>query len=106
MTLILKHLKTLKTLQHFSIYSDHSQGARSFLVKVTEFKITKNIKGPLWQCGSIRVVCMYGVLCGDVSWKLEVQLTSPHRTPYILQFTLHLHTERHTYTPHYAATLP
>ena len=37
-------------------------------MKVTEFKITKNIKGPLLQCGSIRVVCMYGVLCGDVSW--------------------------------------
>ena len=46
----------------------YPQGARSFLVKVTEFKITKNIKGPLWQCGSIRLVCMYGVLCGDVSW--------------------------------------
>ena len=46
----------------------YPQGARSFLVKVTEFKVTKSIKGPLWQCGSIRLVCMYGVLCRDVSW--------------------------------------
>ena len=37
----------------FDLYSDHPQGARSFLVKVIEFKITKNIKGPLRQCGSI-----------------------------------------------------
>jgi len=93
------------------------------LLKSLSFKITKNIKGPLWQCGSIVwCVCvafcvemwgglqyvwhsvwrcnldcnMYGVLCGDVRWT-EVQLTSPHRTPYILQSKLHLHTERHTY---------
>ena len=26
------------------------------------------MKGPLWQYGSIHLVCMYGVLCGDVSW--------------------------------------
>ena len=26
----------------FDLYSDHPQGACSFLVKVTEFKITKN----------------------------------------------------------------
>ena len=31
-------LKYLKTLQHVSIISDHLQGARRFLVKVTEFK--------------------------------------------------------------------
>jgi hypothetical protein len=69
MALILKHLKTLKNAPTcFDLYSDHPQGARSFLVKVTEFKITKNIKGPSWQCSSIRLVCMYGVLCGDVSW--------------------------------------
>jgi hypothetical protein len=70
-------------LRHVLIsYSHHPQGARSFLVKVTEFKITKNIKGPLWKCGRIRLVCMYGVLCGDV--KLDCfQLTSPQRTPYI-----------------------
>jgi hypothetical protein len=58
----------------FDLYSDHLQGARSFLVKVTEFKITKNIKGPLWQCGSVRVVCMYGVLCADASWILTRKL--------------------------------
>jgi hypothetical protein len=34
----------------FQSLSDHPQGARSFLFKVTEFKITKNIKDPLWQC--------------------------------------------------------
>ena len=33
-------------------------------LKVTEFKITKYIKRPLWQCGSIRLVCIYDVLCG------------------------------------------
>ena len=57
-----------KETSNFDLYSDHLQGARSFLVKVTEFKITKNIKGPLWQCGSLHVVCMYGVLCGGASW--------------------------------------
>jgi len=31
-------LKHLKTLQHVSIISDHLQGARRLLVKVTEFK--------------------------------------------------------------------
>jgi len=35
--LILKHLKTLPTC--FDHYSDHLQGARGLLVKVTEFKI-------------------------------------------------------------------
>ena len=30
-------LKHLKTLQHVSNISDHLQGARRFLVKVTEF---------------------------------------------------------------------
>jgi len=34
-------LKHLKTLQHVSIFSDHLQGARKFLVKVTEFKVLK-----------------------------------------------------------------
>jgi hypothetical protein len=34
-------LKHLKTLQHVSSFSDHLQGARRFLVKVTEFKIFK-----------------------------------------------------------------
>ena len=67
--LTLKHLKKFKNAPTcFDLYSDHPQGARIFIVKVTEFKITKNIKGPLWQCGSICLVCVYGVLCGDVSW--------------------------------------
>jgi len=48
------NIKTLKnTPTSFDLYSDHPQGACSFLMKVTEFKITKNIKGPLWQCGNI-----------------------------------------------------
>jgi len=62
----------IKTLKNdplcFDLYSDRLQGARSFLVKVTEFKITKYVKDYLWHCGSIRLVCMYGVLCRDVSW--------------------------------------
>ena len=29
-------------------YSDHLQGAHLFLVKVTEFKIFKNVKGQMW----------------------------------------------------------
>jgi hypothetical protein len=46
--LILKHLKTLKTAPTcFDLYSDLPHGVRNFLVKVTEFKITENIKGPL-----------------------------------------------------------
>jgi hypothetical protein len=32
-------LKHLKTLQHVSIFSDHLQGARGFLVKVTELEV-------------------------------------------------------------------
>jgi transcription antitermination factor NusG len=37
-------LKHLKTLQHVSIFSDHLQGTRRFLVKVTEFKVFKILK--------------------------------------------------------------
>jgi hypothetical protein len=37
--LILKHLKDPPTC--FDHYSDHLQGARRFLIKVTEFKIIK-----------------------------------------------------------------
>ena len=38
--LILKQLKNLKNAPtFFDHYSDHLQGARRFLVKVTEFKI-------------------------------------------------------------------
>ena len=64
-TLILKHLKTFKTLQYVSMSIQII--LRELVVsslKSLNFKITKNIKGPLWQCGSIR---LYGVLCGDVS---------------------------------------
>jgi hypothetical protein len=44
------NIKTLKMLPTcFDLYSDHPQGARSFLVKVTEFKITKHIKYVLCQ---------------------------------------------------------
>jgi len=34
-------LKHLKTFQHVSIFLDHLQGTRRFLVKVTEFKVIK-----------------------------------------------------------------
>ena len=37
-------LRHLKTLQHVSISSDHLQGARRFLVRVTEFKVFKIVK--------------------------------------------------------------
>ena len=39
-------LKHLKTLQHHHSY--HLQGARMFLVKVTDLKFVKNVKS---QCG-------------------------------------------------------
>jgi len=35
-------LKHLKTPQHVSIFSDHLQEARRFLVKVTELKVFKS----------------------------------------------------------------
>ena len=44
-------LKHLKTLQHVSIFSDHLQGARRFIVKVIEFKVFKTVK----------------VICGDAA---------------------------------------
>ena len=37
-------MKHLKTLQHVSIFSDHLQGAHRFLVKVTEFEVSKFLK--------------------------------------------------------------
>jgi len=64
-------LKHLKTLQHVSIFSDHLQGARRCLVKVTEFKIVK-------------VICD-DALCG------EVQHTSPHRAPHTHTHVMLLH---------------
>ena len=30
--------------------------------------------GPLWQCGSIRLVRMYGFLCGEVCWNYAATL--------------------------------
>ena len=65
--LILKQLKTLKTLQHVSI--SFQIILRELVVpsfKVTEFKITKNIKGPLWQCGSIPLVCVCMAFCVEM----------------------------------------
>ena len=47
-------LKHLKTLQHVSIFSDYHQGARRFLVKVTEFKALKFLK-------------IVKVICGDAA---------------------------------------
>jgi hypothetical protein len=54
-------------------YSDHLQGARSFLVKITEFKITKNIKGSLWHCGS---TC--GVHVWRSVWRCKSKRMLPH----------------------------
>jgi len=43
-------LKHLKTLQHVSIFSDHLQGVRRFLVKVTEFnKEPTNSLKVIWK---------------------------------------------------------
>jgi hypothetical protein len=53
-------LKHLKTLQYVSIFSDHLQGARRFLVKVTDFKIFKVFKIVKVICGDA-AVCV--VLC-------------------------------------------
>ena len=44
-------LKHLKTLQHVSIFSDHLQGTRRFLVKVTEFKFFFKFKIIKVNCG-------------------------------------------------------
>ena len=45
-----------------------SSGSFYFLVEVTEFKFTKNVKDPLWLCGIIRLICLHCVLGGLVSW--------------------------------------
>jgi len=37
----------------FRFHSDHLQGARMFLVKVTDFKICWKCKKSMWWCGSI-----------------------------------------------------
>jgi hypothetical protein len=54
-----------------------SSGSFYFLVEVTEFKFTKNIKDLLWLCGGIGLVCLHYVLRGVVSW---TQLTTPRIT--------------------------
>ena len=46
-------LKHLKTLQHVCIFSDHLQGARRFLVKVTEFKVFNFLKIVKFVCGDV-----------------------------------------------------
>ena len=48
---VLKHLKNAPTC--FDHHSDHLQGARRFLVKVTEFK-------------SLKIFKIVKVICGDV----------------------------------------
>ena len=53
-------LKHLKTLQHVSIFSNHFQGARRFLVKVTEFKVFEILKVICGDTGSIT--------CGVCAW--------------------------------------
>ena len=79
-------LKHLKTLQHVSIFSDHLQGVRRFLAKVTEFKsfykLFKILKVICGDAAAKRLVCARGVLCGEV-----------------LQSSIPLHTERHAHTP-------
>jgi len=59
--LILKHLKNAPTC--FDHYSDHLQGARRFLVKVTEFKSFYKVL-ELWRlfvviCGYLRYAGMH-----------------------------------------------
>ena len=46
-------LKHLKTLQYVSIFSDHLQGARRFLVKVTGFKVFK-----LLNIVNVKLICV------------------------------------------------
>jgi len=53
---VLKHLKTFK---HVSIFSNHLQGARRFLVKVTGFKSFKIVR----------------VICGDATAVASSQIT-------------------------------
>jgi hypothetical protein len=69
-------LKHLKALQHVSIFSEHLQGARRFLVEVTEFK--RFLKIVKVNCGGAAFgVCEWccvwrGVLdcitCGVCAW--------------------------------------
>jgi hypothetical protein len=59
--------KHLKTFQHVSILSDHLQGARRFLVKVTEFKVFKIVK----------------VICGDAAVCVVQRTTHTAASPQI-----------------------
>ena len=119
------NIKTLKNAPTCSdLYSDHPQGACSSSLKSLSLKLLKiirNVKGPLWQCGSIHLMCLHGVLCADVSWTAVHQFIHwifvlslsalsflrPHNLQAFcltssgvpLQSNLHLHTERHADTP-------
>jgi hypothetical protein len=80
-------LEHLKTLQHVSIFSDHLQGARRFLVKVTEFKSFKVFKIVEVICGdaAVCVVCVRGALCGAEQhnvWCVCVPHTHTHTKRY------------------------
>jgi len=44
---------TLKHSNMFRSHSDHPQGARMSLIKVTDFKICYKCKKLVWWCGSI-----------------------------------------------------
>ena len=91
---ILKHLKNAPTC--FDHHSDHLQGARMFLVKVTKFK-NLNIFISFLKLGRLFLVMRkHNVWCVCVAYCVERcadQHTSPHRTP-------------RTHTKRYAAALP
>ena len=66
---VLKEFKTFKTLRYVSI--SYEIILREFvisLLRLLSLKFTKNVKDPLWLCGSIRLVCLHCVLHGNVSW--------------------------------------
>ena len=62
------HLKTLKTLQHISIYIQIT--FRELVVSSLKSLSLKLLKIQKVHYGNVAVcvVCMYGVLCGDESW--------------------------------------
>ena len=58
----LKALKTFKTLRHVSIsYEIILKEFFISLLRLLSLKFTKNVKDPLWLCGSIRMVCLHCV---------------------------------------------
>jgi hypothetical protein len=99
--LILKHLKMLKRVSIFIqiiLRELVVSSLKSLSLKL--LKIIKNVKGPLWQCGSISLTavahhCCSGRIPGDhvvlrmkewtkiqwMNWCTAVQLRSPHRMP-------------------------